>query len=58
VFIQLKITLFLYSTAIKRALSCPPQVEHINALLDLGSFNVEGKRTCQPLITLFGVYMG
>jgi hypothetical protein len=42
VLIQFKRTLFLYSAAIKRALSCPPQVEHINALLDLGSFNVEG----------------
>ena len=55
VFIQSERILSLYSTANRKALSCPPLVEHINALLDFGSFNDEGKRTCQPLITLFGV---
>jgi len=37
------IILSLYYTAKRRALSCPPQVEHIKTLLDLGRLNVEAK---------------
>lgn len=54
--IQCEIILSLYSTADVKALHDPPQVEDINALLDLdGIFNVLGKRTCQPLISFFDV---
>ncbi len=58
--IQSESILSLYCTAANKALSLPPQVEHVKALFDLlGNLTVEGKRTCQPRTCLgwFEVYI-
>lgn len=56
--IQLESILSLYSTADSKAFAGSSFPLRINALLDLGNFKVEGKRTCQPLISRLGVYIG